>query len=232
MVGLASNMGSGDASRGRLDDGLKLGPWRRGERRSAWRQEVIGGYFFFAASSAGKGRRAAWRGMHRQLCGGRQVCHGMPERQTLERARRDAAEGKSTSTQAGEFVREQIHHIREGRHGARSTKQAIAIGLSEARRAGVPLPPPKGRGAVTRKARQDLAAGKRPHRASAKRSRAVTNALKRESTSVASHTALARQAKQAARKRSAADRSRAAKKAAATRRKRADGRAGRKTKRR
>src|SRR5687768_961720 len=96
----------------------------------------------------------------------------MPEQKTLQRARRDAAEGKSPSTQAGEFVREQIHHIREGKHGARSTKQAIAIGLSEARRAGVPLAPPKGQGEVTRKARRDLTAGARRRRPSAKRSRA------------------------------------------------------------
>src|SRR5512133_1726227 len=67
----------------------------------------------------------------------------MPERKTLERARRDRAEGKAPSTQAGEFVREEMEHIREGKHGARSTQQAIAIGLSKARRAGVDLPPPK-----------------------------------------------------------------------------------------
>ena len=67
----------------------------------------------------------------------------MPEKETLERARRDEHEGKSPSTQAGEFVKEEMDHIREGKHGARSTKQAIAIGLSKARRAGVKLPPPK-----------------------------------------------------------------------------------------
>jgi len=67
----------------------------------------------------------------------------MPEKETIERAREDAREGKSPSTQAGEFVREEIHHVREGKHGARSTKQAIAIGLSKARKAGVKLPPPK-----------------------------------------------------------------------------------------
>ena len=66
----------------------------------------------------------------------------MPEQETLRRARRDKREGKAPSTQAGEFVREEIHHIREGKHGARSTKQAVAIGLSKARRAGVKLPPP------------------------------------------------------------------------------------------
>jgi hypothetical protein len=142
----------------------------------------------------------------------------MPEQQTIRRARRDAAEGKSPSTQAGEFVREQVHHIREGKHGARSTKQAIAIALSEARRAGVPLPPPKGRGAVSRKARQDLKAGKRGRKPSPKRSRARVKALKKEGRSAASRSALSRQAKQAARLRGPAARSQAAKKAARTRR--------------
>lgn len=144
----------------------------------------------------------------------------MPEQKTLQRARRDAAQGKSASTQAGEFVREQIHHIRQGKHGARSAKQAIAIGLSEARRAGVPLPPPKGRGETTRKARQDIAAGKTKHRASPARSRATVKALKKESRSAASSTALSRQAKHAARRRGPRARSQAAKKAAATRRRR------------
>lgn len=141
----------------------------------------------------------------------------MPEKETLQRARRDAAQGKSTSTQAGEFVREQIHHIREGKHGARSTKQAIAIGLSEARRAGVRLPPPEGKGKLTKKARRDLIAGARHKRPSPKRSRATIKALKKEGTAAASRTALSRQAKQAARKRGPRDRSRAAKKAARTR---------------
>jgi hypothetical protein len=142
----------------------------------------------------------------------------MPERKTIERARRDAEQGKSPSTQAGEFVREQIHHIREGIHGARSTKQAIAIGLSEARRAGVPLPPPEGQGDVTRKARRDLESGAMGRRPSPKRSRARIKALQKEGQSAASHRALSRQAKQAAKKRRAGDRSRAAKKAAHTRR--------------
>ena len=142
----------------------------------------------------------------------------MPEQKTLQRARRDAAEGKSPSTQAGEFVREQIHHIREGKHGARSAKQAIAIGLSEARRAGVPLTPPQGRGEVTRKARRDMAAGARRARPSVKRSRARVKALKKEGRSAASHAALSRQAKQAARKRGPRARSQAARKAARTRR--------------
>src|SRR5579863_9708400 len=77
----------------------------------------------------------------------------MPEKQTLERAREDAREGKAPSTQAGEFVREEINHIREGKHGARSTKQAIAIGLSKARRAGVDLPPPA-KGKTTERTRK------------------------------------------------------------------------------
>jgi hypothetical protein len=84
----------------------------------------------------------------------------MPERETLERAREDAREGKSPSTQAGEFVREEIHHVREGKHGVRSPQQAIAIGLSKARRAGVKLSPPKGPASIRKKAAQDTKAGK------------------------------------------------------------------------
>jgi hypothetical protein len=141
----------------------------------------------------------------------------MPEKQTIQRARRDAAEGKSPSTQAGEFVREQIHHIREGKHGARSAKQAIAIGLSEARRAGVKLAPPKGRGEVSKKARRDLEAGARGSKPSPKRSRARVKALKKEGRSAVSHRALSRQARQTARRRGPAARSQAARKAARTR---------------
>jgi hypothetical protein len=126
----------------------------------------------------------------------------MPEKETIERAKEDAREGKSPSTQAGEFVREEIEHIREGKHGARSTKQAIAIGLSKARRAGVKLPPPKtGSKQIRKKAQQDLAAAKKRSKPSAKRSRAVKAALKRESKTVASKKALSRQARSAARKR-------------------------------
>ena len=148
----------------------------------------------------------------------------MPEKETIERARRDAREGKSPSTQAGEFVREEMEHIREGKHGARSAKQAIAIGLSKARRAGVPLGPPK-KGSASRRARKqarrDIAKSRRgSQRPSAKRSRAVRQALKREPRSAASPRALSRQAHATARRRSAASRSRAAKKAARTRRKR------------
>ena len=111
----------------------------------------------------------------------------MPNKRTIDRARRDAREGKAPTTQAGEFVREEIEHIREGKHGAKSTKQAIAIGLSKARRAGVKLgPQPESKPARTQR---------RP----------------------ASKKNLARQAKQAASRRSPTARSRSAKKAARTR---------------
>ncbi len=118
----------------------------------------------------------------------------MPEKKTIERAREDAREGKAPTTQAGEFVREEFEHIREGKHGARNTKQAIAIGLSKARRAGVKLPPPpNGRKAETPTKRKP----------SAKRSRATLTALKRESGSAASKTAISKQAKSTARTRRA-----------------------------
>jgi hypothetical protein len=146
----------------------------------------------------------------------------MPEKETLERARKDKREGKAPSTQAGEFVREEIEHVREGKHGARSTKQAIAIGLSKARRAGVELPPPEAGSKETKEqAKRDLrkAAKGGTKKTSAKRSRASRAALKREPRSAASKTALSRQAGSAAKKRSAADRSRSAKKAAKTRKK-------------
>jgi hypothetical protein len=148
----------------------------------------------------------------------------MPEKETLERAAEDKAEGKSPSTQAGEFVHEEIEHIREGKHGARSAKQAIAIGLSKARRAGVKLAPPK-KGQTSEETRKqavrDLKKGTKSGSAkkSTKRSRATRAALKREGHSAASKTALSRQAHRAAAKRSAASRSRSAKKAAATRKK-------------
>src|SRR5947207_8162377 len=143
----------------------------------------------------------------------------MPEKETLERAQKDKEEGKAPSTQAGEFVREEIEHVREGKHGARSTKQAIAIGLSKARRAGVELPPPETGPKETREqAARDLKKGKsRSRKKSAKRSRATKQALKREGRSAASKRALSRQARSAAKKRPAAARSRAAKKAARTR---------------
>ena len=148
----------------------------------------------------------------------------MPEKKTTARAQKDKREGKSASTQAGEYVHEEIEHVREGKHGARSAKQAIAIGLSKARRAGVELPPPK-KGEASKETREQAkrdvkkgrkAAKKKP---STKRSRATLNALKREGRSAASKTALSRQAHKAAAKRSAASRSRSARKAAATRKK-------------
>src|SRR5438105_8223987 len=145
----------------------------------------------------------------------------MPERKTIERALRDKREGKAPTTQAGEFVREEIEHIREGKHGARSAAQAIAIGLSKARRAGVDLPPPE-KGAASEKTRRSaqtaLEAGhaKPNAKPSPKRSRAITEALQHEGQAAASETALARQAKAAARERSPSERSAAAQKAVRT----------------
>src|SRR5262249_44454786 len=140
--------------------------------------------------------------------------------QTVDRARKAKRQGKSPSTQAGEFVHEEIHHIRERKHGARSMKQAIAIGLSKARRAGVRLAPPR-KGKVSESTRhnaeRDYQAGRRkkPH-ASAERSRARERALKREGHSAASRKALRKQARSAARKRSRASRANAARRAAHT----------------
>lgn len=146
----------------------------------------------------------------------------MPDKETMKRAEQDKAEGKSASTQAGEFVREEIEHIREGKHGARSAKQAIAIGLSKARRAGVDLPPPK-EGKVSEKTQKsaerdwERGQGEAPKRKpSKKRSKATTEALKREDTVAASPRALSRQGHAAAAKRSPASRSAAAKKAVKT----------------
>ncbi len=132
----------------------------------------------------------------------------MPEKRTMKRARKDKREGKAASTQAGEFVREEMDHIRKGKHGARSTKQAIAIGLSKARRAGVKLKPPKKGESSERtrtQAKRDVKKGQSGHRkrTSAKRSRATTNALKREGRSAASKKSLSRHAKQTARTRRA-----------------------------
>jgi hypothetical protein len=150
----------------------------------------------------------------------------MPEKKTLERAREDAREGKAPSTQAGEFVREEIEHIREGKHGARSAKQAIAIGLSKARRAGVKLPPPKegkaSEGTRTQAARNYAQGQTSPGRApSPTRSQAVKKALQREGKQAASHLALSRQAHASARSLGAANRRSAAEKALHTK-----GRAG------
>ena len=143
----------------------------------------------------------------------------MPEKRTLERARQARREGKRPTTQAGEFIREEVHHIRGGKHGARSTKQAIAIGLSKARRAGVKLgPPPSGAKARTREsAAYASRAGRRGKRTPSRtRSRAIAGALKREGRAAASPKALARQTRQAARRRGAAARKAAARKAVAT----------------
>src|SRR6201994_2321800 len=112
----------------------------------------------------------------------------MPDRKTLERAAEDKREGKSPGTQAGEFVREEMEHIREGKHGARNTKQAIAIGLSKARRAGVDLPPRPGSTRTERKSKIP----------SPRRRQATENALKRESRSAASPRAIGRQARKSA----------------------------------
>ena len=145
----------------------------------------------------------------------------MPEKRVREQARKDARKSRAPSTQAGEFVREEIEHVREGKHGARSTKQAIAIGLSKARRAGVKLrPPQKGRASERTRAQalRDYSRGQRSHRPrpSQRRSRAIGAALRREGRKAASHRALSRQAHASARHRSAASRSRAAQKAVRT----------------
>jgi hypothetical protein len=145
----------------------------------------------------------------------------MPEKKTLERAKEAKRKGKSPSSQAGEFIREEIHHIREGKHGASSPEQAIAIGLSKARRAGVDLPAPdKGEASeeVRKRARSDLKAGDRKKKTvSAKRSRSSLKRLKRKSRAAASKSALSKHAKKAARSRTASERSASAKKAARTR---------------
>ena len=150
----------------------------------------------------------------------------MPLKRTIDKAQRDKREGKSASTQAGEFVREEIDKIRHGEHGARSAKQAIAIGLSEARRAGVDLPPPA-RGQTSERTRKnaeyayEAGQGIRKPKRSKRRSRAVTKALKREPRTTVSRKALSQQAKGAASRRTAAQRSAAARKAARTRKRRA-----------
>jgi hypothetical protein len=145
----------------------------------------------------------------------------MPDKTTVQRAEEDRREGKSPGTQAGEFVREEIEHVREGKHGARSPKQAIAIGLSKARRAGVNLPPPSAAGTSTeirRRAARDLNRGASgADRTSARRSHATSRALGRESHRTTSRKALSRQAKNSAAMCSRASRSGAARRAAATR---------------
>ena len=152
----------------------------------------------------------------------------MPDRKTLERAEHDKREGKSPSTQAGEFVREEIHHIREGKHGARSPQQAIAIGLSKARRAGIELKPParsKTSERTRRKAESDYERGHGEggsRRVSTRRRAATGRALKRESPTSASRHSLSTQAHAAAGRRSRSQRSAAARQASRTK-----GRAGR-----
>jgi hypothetical protein len=142
----------------------------------------------------------------------------MPEKKTLKRARRDKRQGKAASTQAGEFVREEMHHIRRGKHGARSSKQAIAIGLSKARRAGVKLRAPR-KGQASAKTRKSAASAlrKRNQRPSHRRSMAKLNALKREGRIAASHRSLSRQARLAAHRRGSAIRRAAGRKGGRTR---------------
>jgi Family of unknown function (DUF6496) len=137
----------------------------------------------------------------------------MPGQETIRRAERDKEEGKSPSTQAGEFVREEMEHIRQGVHGARSTKQAIAIGLSKARRAGVDLPPPPGKKAESSRSSKRRSSSK----SSRKRANSSLRALRREGSASASPDALSRFAKASARNRGPASRHRAAAKGAQTR---------------
>jgi hypothetical protein len=144
----------------------------------------------------------------------------MPEKKTIERAKKAQRRGKSSSTQSGEFVREEMHHIREGKHGARSAKQAIAIGLSKARRAGIDLPPPKNcrvSEKIRRSAARAYEKGRRGNNESApRRSRATERALKRERRSAASRKGLSKQARSAARHRPRAARLASARQAART----------------
>jgi hypothetical protein len=145
----------------------------------------------------------------------------MPRQQVIRKARQDKRAGKSASTQAGEFVKDEIEKIRKGKHGARSTKQAIAIGLSEARRAGVDLPPPR-KGPVKKATRRsakyayEVGQGKRTPKHRPRVSRAVEEVLKKEPRSTASRSALSKQGKRAAGRRTAASRSAAARKASRT----------------
>src|SRR5438132_5820639 len=143
----------------------------------------------------------------------------MPEKETVERAKRDKRQGKAPTTQAGEFVREEIHHVREGKHGARSAKQAVAIGLSKARRAGVELPPPE-KGTTSertrRSAQQAIRRSRSRTKPSTSRASAVRSALRREGRAAASKSALAWQARSSARKRGAGSLKAAARKAVRT----------------
>jgi hypothetical protein len=145
----------------------------------------------------------------------------MPDKRTVQKARKDKREGKAPSTQAGEFVHEEIDKVRHGKHGVRSSKQAIAIGLSKARRAGVDLPPPR-KGRVKQRTRQsatyayEAGQGKRKPKRRPRVSRAVENALKREPKRTVSRRALSQQASRASSRRSSAERSAAARKAVRT----------------
>ena len=142
----------------------------------------------------------------------------MPEKATVEESRKAKRAGRAPTTQAGAFVREEIHHVREGKHGARSTKQAIAIGLSKARRAGVhlPAPPDTATPRTKQSAKSASRAAKRRARPSPRRSRAARRALKQAGRSVVSTQALSRQAKSASRRRPAAARKASAQKAVRT----------------
>ena len=145
----------------------------------------------------------------------------MPDKRTIEKARRDKRAGKSASTQAGEFIHDEIKKIRRGEHGARNTKQAIAIGLSEARRAGVDLPPPK-KGTTSKRTRRsakyayEVGQGKRKPKRRPRVARAVSKVLKDEPRSTVSRGALSKQTKGAAKRRTASSRAAAARKAART----------------
>jgi hypothetical protein len=174
----------------------------------------------FDTNRAGRGRSRRAQGELRKAFGRERYLNtgpaeeiAMTEKKPVERAEEDLREGKRPSTAAGEFVREEMHHIREGKHGARSTKQAIAIGLSKARRAGVPLKPP-GEGQTSEQTREaaerayETGQGQREPRApSAKRRRAISKALKREGRRAASKSALSRQAKRSAQQRRGTSRS-------------------------
>lgn len=140
----------------------------------------------------------------------------MPEKETIERAQEDAREGKAPTTQAGEFVREEIHHVREGKHGVRNAKQAIAIGLSKARRAGVKLPPPP-KGSASARKKSSSAKRSRRRNPSRTRSRAILRALRHEGRSGAARKALSKQARTSARRRSGSSRRNAARRVARTR---------------
>ena len=143
----------------------------------------------------------------------------MPEKQTVEKAEKAKRQGKAPTTQAGEFVREEMHHVREGKHGARSTKQAIAIGLSKARRAGVELQPPE-KGKASEKTRRSaeyaLKRARSGRKPSARRSAGIRTALRREGRAAASKSALAQQTRSAARRRGAGSLKAAARKAVRT----------------